>query len=137
MDIVLPRDVRDLKIQIGIDILKTGMRQIGASSQIIDTELLRARDVDHIDAAEKWREEYEEVFRQLGVIADRAILELPSTDNALMSLLSDFHNNYPWVGEALSGQSIEYVSRLIFGVASHLQSIEQILESLSSFGRGE
>lgn len=134
--IVLPRDVRDLKIQIGTDILVTGMREIGAHGQI-DMELIRANDVDHIEAAERWREEHEEAFRCLGLIAARALRELPSTDNALMSLLSDLHGNYPEIRSFLSDQPLEYVSKLVFNIAGNLESMEQILESLSSFGRGE
>ena len=135
MDIVLPRDVRDLKIQIGTDILVTGMRHLGAHGQI-DMVLIRANDVDHIEAAEKWRDEFKEEFRQLGFIAERAYRELPSTDNALMSLLSDLHSNQE-VQMFLRNQDLRYVSDLISNMASHIQSMEQILESLSAYGRGE
>ena len=136
MNIVLPRDVRDLKIQIGTDILVTGMRQLGVSRDQIEMALIRANDVDHIEAAEKRREEFEEEFRQLGFIAERAYRELPATDNAIMSLLSDLYN-YPEVQEFLRVHGFEYISILISGIAGHIESMEQILESLSAYGRGE
>ena len=136
MDIVLPRDVRDLKIQIGTDMLVTRMRQLGVSRGQIDMELIRANDVDHIEAAEKWRDEFKKEFRQLGFIAERAYRELPTTDNALMSLLSDLHSNQE-VQMFLRNQDLRYVPGLISKMANHIQSMEQILESLSAYGRGE
>ena len=136
MDIVLPRDVRDLKIQIGTEILVSKMRQFRISQDQIDMELIRANDVDHIEAAERWRDEFQEEFRQLGFIAERAYRELPTTDNALMSLLSDLHSNQE-VQMFLSSQDLRYVSDLISKMANHIQSMEQILGSLSAYGRGE
>jgi len=136
MDIVLPRDVRDLKIQIGTEILVSKMRQFRISQDQIDMELIRANDVDHIEAAERWRDEFQEEFRQLGFIAERAYRELPTTDNALMSLLSDLHSNQE-VQMFLRNQDLRYVSDLISKMANHIQSMEQILGSLSAYGRGE
>ena len=136
MDIVLPRDVRDLKIQIGTEILVSKMRQFRISQDQIDMELIRANDVDHIEAAERWRDEFQEEFRQLGFIAERAYRELPSTDSALMSLLSDLHSNLE-VQTFLRNQDQQYVSALISKMANHIQGMEQILESLSAYGRGE
>ena len=136
MDIVLPRDVRDLKIQIGTEILVSKMRQFRISRDQIDMELIRANDVDHIEAAERWRDEFQEEFRQLGFIAERAYRELPSTDSALMSLLSDLHSNLE-VQTFLRNQDQQYVSALISKMANHIQGMEQILESLSAYGRGE
>jgi len=136
MDIVLPRDVRDLKIQIGTEILVSKMRQFRISQDQIDMELIRANDVDHIEAAERWRDEFQEEFRQLGFIAERAYRELPTTDNALMSLLSDLHSNQE-VQMFLRNQDLRYVSDLISKMANHIQGMEQILGSLSAYGRGE
>lgn len=138
MNFVFPRDVRDLKIQIGIDILTTSMKESGVSADV-DMTLLKARDQDHIEAAERWRDEISEAIEELGEVADRALLVLgENTDDALMSIMTDLVNSYPRVTNDLSQQPFNYVSVLIGKIASQDEKgMRATLETLSAFGKGE
>ncbi|MEP6710530.1 MAG: hypothetical protein ABJA64_02330 [Candidatus Saccharibacteria bacterium] len=129
-----------MKIQIGIDILVTTIQNVGLGDRV-NLALARADDVNHIECAERWRDEMKEAISELGRVADRALVELDeSIGNALMSLMSDFryNDNYPRLMQDLTQQPFSYVSKLIAKMANlDEEEMRATLQALSAYGKGE
>ena len=135
MDIVLPHDVRDLKIQIGTDIYESSTRLADAPDRI---KILKA---------EVWRDEHKALFEQLGFAADQALVvfleaddpeALDARDEALLSFARHIRVNDREIERFLDRQPSKYVWRLV-GALPNLDywKMKNVLQSFSMYGRGE
>jgi len=140
MDFVFPYDVRDLKIQIGVDILATSMHESGVSASV-DMALLKARDQDHVEAAEGWRNENPVIFSEIGMAAKEALHKLQEgsnrKDQALWSLAASFKYVCPEAYAELDHHKFSYLAQL-FGKMGDQDGAGMVrsLTALVAFGEG-
>lgn len=88
----VPRTLNELKVQIGKNILTDNIRSMYGTDETLEEVVSRASHDHHIEAAERWRIVYPEATEKIGLIAQRALGDLPGEPSlAMSSILGDIH----------------------------------------------
>ncbi len=137
MGITIPKDVRELKIAIGRDILSAMVAMSGIAPDDLHATN-KAYDSSHIEAAERWQERDSLMFGQLAQFCDRAEQAFASgTDHALMSIMSDLMGSYRNVPQWLAHQPYHYLSSLMTQLPDAGDDLGNVLRIISAYSRGE
>ncbi len=140
MSTITPANVRELKIEIGKDILRSSLKAMGTEHSQTDAIVKRSNDAYHIDAAENLRSAAPAgIMSGIAQIADRALREFGrDTGDALMSIMSDLTSNFRYVNQWFIHDSPPFFTNLFRQLAEmDEEQMRNTLQVLAAYARGE
>jgi hypothetical protein len=134
----VPLTLDELKTELGKDMLLFALDIFGQDNASSQRMVIVAPPAHHIEAANKMREDNPEDMKAIGMVAERALQELPGgIDNALTSIMSDLSKDLYGARSILSRKA-RYLATVFGALMKQTpEDIEKCLKAIVAFGNGE
>lgn len=134
----VPLTLDELKTELGKDMLLFALDIFGQDNASSQRMVIVAPPAHHIEAANKMREDNPEDMKAIGMIAHRALQELPGgIDNVLTSIMSDLSKDLYGARSILSRKA-RYLATVFGALMKQTpEDIERCLKAIVAFGNGE
>jgi hypothetical protein len=129
----LPRNIRELKNELGEAILILSFQQAGWGDPP-DHVLADARGTMNIAAAERWLGEFPDGVKQLGIAANRALAALPDLGAAMNSFMADITHTFPAMDILFTKAPMSYLDILLQDAGRDEASFRQVMLVLRELG---